>query len=58
MVAILILLYVLGAVPTYVLFDKTTEQSKFNKIWFSVFWPAVSVFYLIYLIVDFVKNKK
>ena len=38
-----ILLYVLGIVPTYCLFDETTEQSTFNKIWFSLFWPVVSI---------------
>lgn len=38
-----ILLYVLGFVPTYFLFDETTKQSTFNKIWFSLFWPVVSI---------------
>lgn len=38
-----ILLYILGIVPTYCLFDETTKQSTFNKIWFSLFWPVVSI---------------
>lgn len=38
-----ILLYVFGTVPTYCLFDKTTTQSMFNKVWFTIFWPAVSL---------------
>lgn len=49
-----ILLYVLGAVPTFSLFDKTTEQPIFNKVWFTIFWPAVS---LITLFTLFKKNK-
>lgn len=53
----LVLLYILGAVPTYTLFDKTTEHSMYVKICLSIFWPIVSVFYLIYLIINLVKKK-
>lgn len=49
-----ILLYVLGAVPTFYLFDKTTEQPMFNKVWFTIFWPAVS---LITLVTTLIKKK-
>ena len=52
-----ILLYVLGAVPTYTLFDKTTEHPKYVNICLGVIWPIVSVFYLIYLIINLVKKK-
>lgn len=53
----LVLLYILGAVPTYTLFDKTTEHSMYVKTCLSIFWPIVSVFYLIYLIINLVKKK-
>lgn len=42
---ILLTVYVLGIVPTYLFFDKKTTQSKFNKVWFSIFWPAVVALY-------------
>ena len=38
-----IMLYVLGMVPTYVVFKETTSQSTFNKIWFTVLWPTVAI---------------
>ena len=38
-----IVLYVLGMIPTYEVFDKTTKHSKFNKVWFAIFWPAVAL---------------
>ena len=44
---ILAILYVIGMFPTYKFLDKKTTQSKFNKVWFSIFWPAVLVFYLL-----------
>lgn len=50
-----LLLYVLGAVPTFFLFDKTTEQPMFNKVWFTIFWPAVS---LITLVTTLIKKNK
>ena len=50
-----ILLYVFGAVPTYCLFDKTTTQPMFNKIWFTIFWPAVSLMRLFTALIK--KNK-
>lgn len=40
---VLLMVYVLGIIPTYLFFDKKTTQSKFNKVWFSIFWPAVVV---------------
>lgn len=53
----LILLYVLGIIPTYTLFDKTTEHSMYVNTCLGILWPIVSVFYLIYLIIDLVKKK-
>ena len=44
---VLLMVYVLGIIPTYLFFDKKTTQSKFNKVWFSIFWPAVAAFYAI-----------
>lgn len=45
MIAIWTLAYVIVAILTYVFFDKKTKQSKINKVWFSIFWPAVVVIY-------------
>lgn len=55
--ALAIVLYVLGMIPTYEMFDKTTEQSKFNKIWFTIFWPAVSMIHPVLKIVSLFKKK-
>lgn len=38
-----ILFYVLGTIPTYCLYDETTNQPTVNKIWFAAFWPATSL---------------
>lgn len=57
-IVIIILLYILGAVPTYTLFDKTTEHPKYVDICLGVIWPIVSVFYLIYIVINLVKKKK
>ena len=51
-----IILYVFGMVPTYCLFNEVTNQSKFNKAWFTLFWPAVSMIYPIMLLAK--KSKK
>ena len=40
---LVILLYLLGCVPTYCLFNETTKQPIFNKVWFTIFWPAVAL---------------
>jgi hypothetical protein len=55
-----ILLYVLGMVPTYVVFDETTSQPKFNKIWFTLVWPTVAILQLGNWIINGIKslNKK
>ena len=62
MIAVWILAYVIVAILTYVFFDKKTKQSKFNKVWFSIFWPTVVIFYVIYSavvgIIKFLKKKK
>ena len=52
-----IVLYVLGMVPTYEVFDKTTTQSKFNKIWFTVLWPTVAILQGITYITQLFKKK-
>ena len=57
MIALAAVLYVLGMVPTYEVFDKTTKQSTFNKIWFTLFWPAVSVAAGVSKIVSLFKKK-
>lgn len=57
MIALAAVLYVLGMVPTYEVFDKTTEQSKFNKVWFTLFWPAVSVAAGVSMIAKLFKKK-
>lgn len=44
---ILIILYIIGIISTYKFLSKRTTQSKFNKAWFSIFWPAVLVFYFV-----------
>ena len=53
-----ILLYIFGAVNTYELFDKTTEQSMFGKIWFSVLWPTISMLTLVNYITTLIKKAK
>lgn len=50
MLALVILFYVLGAFPTYCFLDETTNQKLFNKIWFTVFWPALAVVCLVSII--------
>lgn len=57
MIALAAVLYVLGMFPTYEVFDKTTEQSTFNKIWFTLFWPAVSVASGVSMITKLFKKK-
>ena len=57
MIALAAVLYVLGMFPTYEVFDKTTEQSTFNKIWFTLFWPAVSVASGVSMIAKLFKKK-
>jgi hypothetical protein len=57
MIALAIVLYMLGMVPTYEVFDKTTEQPTFNKIWFTLFWPVVSIATGVSLIVKLFKKK-
>ena len=57
MIALAVVLYVLGMVPTYEVFDKTTEQSTFNKIWFTLFWPVVSIAAGVSMIVKLFKKK-
>ena len=47
---LVILLYLFGMVPTYCLFEEATKQSTFNKVWFTIFWPAVSMIYPIILL--------
>ena len=47
----------LGMVPTYEVFDKTTKQSTFNKIWFTLFWPVVSITVGVSMIVKLFKKK-
>lgn len=53
-----ILLYVLGIIPTYCLYDETTSQSTFNKIWFAAFWPATSLITTVVKLVRLFKKKK
>ena len=53
---IILLVYIFGIAPVYIFFDKKTSYSKFNKIWFSAFWPAVIMSYFIYLVVRFFKE--
>ena len=53
-----IMLYVFGAINTYELFDKATEQSTFSKIWFSVCWPTISMLTLVNYIITLVKKIK
>lgn len=53
-----IFLYIFGAVNTYELFDKTTEQSMFAKIWFSVLWPTISMLTLVNYITALIKKTK
>ena len=55
---IFIILYVVGVVPTYMLYDKYTNQTTFNKIWFSIFWPASAIVLLITSIVYVAKKLK
>lgn len=57
MIALTVVLYVLGMFPTYEVFDKTTEQSTFNKIWFTLFWPVVSVVSGVSMITKLFKKK-
>lgn len=51
-----ILLYILGMVPTYVVFDETTSQPKFNKVWFTLFWPPVAILQLGVWMVNGIKS--
>lgn len=39
-------LYILGMVPTYIVFKETTSQPTFNRIWFTVLWPTVAILQL------------
>lgn len=50
---VIILIYLLGMVPTYLLVAET-QHTMFNKIWFTIFWPSVVLIYLIALL----KKKK
>lgn len=47
---LVILLYLLGCIPTYCLTD---EQSTFNKVWYTIFWPATVLLLLITLFKKF-----
>lgn len=53
-----IMLYVFGAINTYELFDKATKQSTLSKIWFSIFWPTISMITLVNYIITLVKKIK
>ena len=57
MIVIWTLAYVIVAILTYVFFDNKTKQSKFNKVWFSIFWPAVWIFYVVYSLFGLLKKK-
>ena len=54
MVVLLILLYILGMFTTFYLMNETTKHTMFNKIWFAIFWPTVSIM----CIVEIFKNIK
>jgi hypothetical protein len=56
-IGVAIALYVLGMVPTYEVFDKTTTQSKTNKIGLTVFWPTVAILQGITYIIQLFKKK-
>ena len=47
---LVILLYLLGCIPTYCLTD---GQSTFNKVWYTIFWPATVLLLLITLFKKF-----
>lgn len=53
-----ILFYVLGTVPTYCLYNETTKQSIFNKIWFAAFWPATSLITPVIKLIQWIKKRK
>lgn len=53
-----ILLYVLGIIPTYCLYDETTSQSTFNKVWFAAFWPATSLIIPVIKLIQFFGKRK
>lgn len=53
-----IIFYVLGTIPTYCLYDESTSQSTFNKIWFAAFWPATSLITPVGKLIQLFKKKK
>ena len=53
-----ILFYVLGTIPTYCLYDETTNQSTFNKIWFAISWPATALITPIGKLIQWIGKKK
>ena len=55
---VLLVIYALGILPTYLYFDKKTYQPIFNKVWFSLFWPAVALFAVVYYSVVLIKKFK
>ena len=55
---VLLVIYALGIFPTYLYFDKMTDQPMFNKVWFSIFWPVVALFAVIYYSVVLIKKFK
>jgi hypothetical protein len=55
---VLLVIYALGILPTYLYFDKKTDQSMFSKVWFSYFWPAAALFAVVYYSVVLIKKFK
>ena len=49
-------LYILGMVPTYIVFKETTSQPTFNRIWFTILWPTVAILQLGKTIVNKIKT--
>lgn len=43
MLILVILLYILGMFTTFYIMNETTKHTMFNKIWFTIFWPAISI---------------
>lgn len=49
---IILIIWLLGILPSYLFVIKKWNQSTFNKIFFSILWPTVVCIYPFYYVIN------
>lgn len=49
---VILVIWLIGILPSYLFVIKKWDQSTFNKIFFSILWPTVVCIYPFYYIIN------